>query len=266
MATTQDDGLLTRAVRVLETLAGSEQPTTLPRLATRVGVSTSQTYRALRALQREGFVDHVGRQGYRLGTRALGLGVLLEPRPEVRATTRPLLARLAVQLGLTARLHLRSGPDRILTFVALAPTEPDVPAQTVIGERARLTRGCSGRAILAHLDQAQVEEVLRHRPPDGDPRALRAELQHIRTDGHAISHAHNHARRRGISVPLRAPDHPEPLGALSLSAPEDRIDNVGLRALLGPLHATADELGRRLGTVLGPGATTHIGPLDLPTP
>ncbi|WP_308816588.1 IclR family transcriptional regulator [Pseudonocardia alni] len=263
MATAQVDTVLVRSLVLLETLAGMEQPVTLPALAERLDAPVSRTYRMLRALQHEGFVDHVGRQGYRLGARALGLGALLGPWPELRALARPVLVRLAGRTSLSARLHVRSGHDRVLLLAAVPPHDQDPSWRTRIGERSPLPRGCSGRAILAHLSAAEVAVVLRARP-GGDGRALRSELRRIRGDGFALSHADNHAGRRGISVPLRSGS--AVTGALSLSGAQDAVDDDGLRALAGTVLAAAEEIAGPLSAMLGPEGARRRHALDVVPP
>lgn len=124
-ATAPVDTELVRSLVLREILAGMEQPVTLPALAERSDAPVSRTYRMLRALQYEGFVDHVGRQGHRLGARSLGLGALLGPWPELRAPARPVLVRLPGRTSLSARLHVRSGHDRVLLLAAVPPHDQD---------------------------------------------------------------------------------------------------------------------------------------------
>ncbi|WP_143510336.1 MULTISPECIES: IclR family transcriptional regulator [unclassified Pseudonocardia] len=263
MTTTPTTSVLARSVVVLETLAGMEQPAALPAVAERLGAPVSQTYRVLRALQEEGFVDHVGRRGYRVGTRAIGLGALLGPWPELRALTYPVLVRLAGGTSLSARLHVRSGYDRVLLLAAVPPHDHDPSWRTRIGERSPLTRGCSGRAILAHLPESEIEAVLGARAGEEDG-TLRTELRRIRGDGFAFSSAANHAGRRGISVPLTSAS--EVMGALSLSGPQAAVDEDGLRRLAGTVRAAADDIAGPLSAMLGPDATRRRYALDVLPP
>jgi IclR family transcriptional regulator, acetate operon repressor len=151
-----EDGHI-RALRVLETLAGLQQPASLPTIAEKAQLTRTKAYRVLRGLQEHGFVDHAGHGGYRIGSRAVALATLIGPRPALLQAARPVLTRLAVQTSEVVTLMLRSGAHRVLVLAAEPPGNPErVPV--VIGERSPLTSGCSGRAILAFLPEA--EEVL----------------------------------------------------------------------------------------------------------
>lgn len=76
----QPDSAL-RAMRVLEALAGMEQPAGLLTIAAAVNLSKTRAYRVLRSLQDHGYVDHADRNGYRIGSRSLALASLIGPRP-----------------------------------------------------------------------------------------------------------------------------------------------------------------------------------------
>ena len=101
-----------RAVRLLEALASLEQPASLQRITAATGYSKASTYRMLRALQEDGFIDHIGRSGYRLGNRAVALATLMGPRPALLKRAQPVLARLATLSGETTSMHLKSGDHR----------------------------------------------------------------------------------------------------------------------------------------------------------
>lgn len=84
-----------RALRVLEALAGMQQPASLPAIVLATGLSRTKAYRALRVLQDNGFIDHLGHGGYRLGSRSVALASLIGPRPALLRCAYPLLRRLA---------------------------------------------------------------------------------------------------------------------------------------------------------------------------
>lgn len=91
-----------RTLHVLEALAGMEQPASLSTIATSMNLTKSKAYRALRALQDQGFIDHAGRSGYRLGSRSIALASLIGPRRAVLRTARPVLARHRLGDGVAA--------------------------------------------------------------------------------------------------------------------------------------------------------------------
>ncbi|MDQ0382485.1 DNA-binding IclR family transcriptional regulator [Amycolatopsis thermophila] len=260
-ATATQPDLFRRGLRLLEVLAGMEQPASLHAIADAVGLPKASTYRVLRSLQSDGYIDHSGRRGYRIGSRSLALASLIGPRPALLQRAHPLLMTLAAQAGHTATLHLRSGSHRVLVLSAAPAANPhrrDFDA----GERAPLTSGCSGRAILAHLPGEHAATVIA-----AHARRKRSWLEHelatIRAVGYAMSFSDNHPHLNGIGAALLDPEDGYPLGAVAIAGPEEQLPEAGLRRLAAPLTAAAAKLGPLLAAVTGPHAWMRFGSLDV---
>lgn len=247
-------------MQVLETLAGMEQPTALDDIARACGLTRTRAYRALRDLEAEGYVDHVGgRSGYRVGTRSLALAALLGPRPVVIRRTRPVLARLAEIAREPATLHLRSGRQRVLV---MAETSPPGTLGIPMGERAPLTSGCSGKSILAYLPEAEFGRIVAGLPPE-KAAGLRADARQIRADRYAISYSSNHRNLSGIAAPVLDPEDGCPLGSIAVAGAEARLTESVLRRLVTPLLAACDGLGPQLAALIGRGAPVRHRALDV---
>lgn len=253
-----EDGHL-RSLRILETLAGLQQPAPLNTIAERAGLTRTKAYRVLRELQDHGYVDHIGRSGYRMGARAVALASLVGPRPVLLQRARPVLIRLAADAGETASLQLRSGAHRVIVLSADPPGAP-VRRATRIGERSPLTSGCGGTAILAFLPAPQVDDVLVAQ----QAHAVRPEyLRRIRRQGYAISQSANHQELNGVAAPVLDPDSGHALGSVAIAGHASRLPEPVLHRLATPLLAACGELGPRLATVLGPNSSVRLESLDV---
>ncbi len=257
---TGPDGAV-RALHVLEILAGMQQPALLDAVAARTGLTKMKAYRVLRALEQDGYVDHAGRSGYRVGSRSLSLATLIGPHPALLKRARPVLNRLAETARETATLHLRSGAHRVLVLGA-EPVNWDLRHVVRLGERAPLTTGCSGTVILAHLPAAEAGTLLAARPR-GEHRPDADALDRIRTDGYALSRNANHAGVAGVAAALLEPDDGYPLGSLAIAGPDHRLPDRALQQLAGPLTAAARELAPQLAAILGPHASVRQDALDV---
>lgn len=251
-----------RALQVLETLAGLQQPAALPTIAEHANLSRSKAYRILRGLQEHGFVDHVGRSGYRVGSRAVALATLIGPRPAMLKMAFPVLIRLAVLASETVTLHLRSGAHRVLVLSAEPPHNPGHLTAT-IGERSPLTSGCSGRAILAFLPESEAGEIISAHTPEAAGRGMPAQLAGIREQGYALSFGDNHPGVSAIAAPLLDPADAAALGSVVIAGLDQRLPEEALVRLAVPLHAAVAELGPRLATVLGPNSSMRLDSLDV---
>lgn len=256
----QDDGPL-RALRVLEALAGMEQPAGLLAIAATTNLTKSKAYRALRSLQDQGFVDHVGHRGYRLGSRSVALATLIRPRPIVLRTAGPILGRLAAMAAESASLNLRSGAHRVLVL-GVVSHDRALHGSMRVGERAPLTSGCSGLAILDHLPPAEADEAVKSRPRR-EKRPTAARLAQIRDDGYALSFSDNHPDLNGIGAPLLDPADGYPLGSVSVAGSPGRLPECALRRLSEPLRMACAELAPQLARVLGPNASERLASLDV---
>lgn len=260
-AQAQEDGHI-RALRVLETLAGLQQPAALPTIAEKAQLTRTKAYRVLRSLQDHGFVDHVGRGGYRIGSRAIALATLIGPRPALLRIARPVLARLAALSSETVTLHLRSGEHRVLVLSAEPPGNP-LRTLLTIGERARLTSGCTGRVILAFLPENESEDIIRGHEPKLARRGLAAQLARIREQSYDLSFSDNHVGVNGIAAPLLDPADGTALGSIAIAGVDSRLPREALLRLAAPLRAACADLAPRLATVLGPNSSMRLESLDV---
>jgi DNA-binding IclR family transcriptional regulator len=264
-----------RGLEVLEALAGMRQPASLRAVARRTGLSESQAFRVLRELEQGGYLEHLGRTGYRLGSRSVALSTLIGPRPALLRAVQPALARLAVTTHEAVVLHLRSGADRVLALGVPAPTGPIREPAGVLGERSPLAVGASGRVILAHLSEAEIAAS----DPDGlaGPRLAR-----IRELGYDTSYGENHPGINGISAPLladadaytgaaagpggtgdaSAAGHTA-LGSITIAGPAARLPESVIVPLARPLVRACQDLSPRLAAILGPSPGATLEALDL---
>ena len=200
-----------------------------------------------------------GHVSYRVGGRSLALASLIGARPLVRQRARPVLAALAGLASATTVLQLRSGNYRVLVL-GVAP-RGELPKDATLGERAPLTSGCSGLAILAFLSTLEADAVIAARPRR-ERAPMQALLAGIRADGYALSFSANHPELNGIAAPLLDRDG-YPLGSVAIAGPPVRLSEPALRQLGAPLIDACTRLAPRLATVLGPYSSERLSALDL---
>jgi IclR family transcriptional regulator, acetate operon repressor len=240
---------LDRFVDVLAALVDAGGPLTAAELSRRAGFPLSSTYRLVQSLERHGFVERRTRGTVALGLRVLELARHVEDRlqPSLLEPARPLMEALAREHGETVLLTAPVGTSSI----GLASVDSPRPIRLTYARwrLAPLTRGASGKVLLAHLDDERVESVLAAAGPEVDVGALREELAAVRARGYAVSTGELDPGASGVAAPVLDPSR-RLLAGLTVAGPTERIraaEPVLVRAVVaaaGALGAVVPSFGR----------------------
>jgi DNA-binding IclR family transcriptional regulator len=241
-----------RVVDILELVAASRRDLALREISAQLEAPKSSLLPLLRALTARGYLtqDHTG--DYRLGPRALELGLGASARRELQDVARPTLVELMRQSGETVFLGVLSGDGLAVVYVDKVESEQIIRYAAGIGDRRPLHATSSGKVILAHLPQAQRETTLRaltltrhtERTVTTAP-ALRAALEEIRRAGACVSLDELVRGASGVSAPIFDRDV-RVVGACTIAGPTDRM-RPRVRALTAEAKAAARAISARLG-------------------
>ena len=160
-------------------------------LAEEVGRSKGSVHRYLKTLAAHGYV--VKRDGvYELGLRFLDHGVYVQRRREVYLAATPKVEALAEEVGERAWCIVEE--DDLGVFLCGAVGENAVKTDARVGYRNALHCTSGGKAILAHLPEHRVEEIvdrrgLSRKTPNTITTVaeLDAELDTVREQGYAVN-------------------------------------------------------------------------------
>lgn len=204
-----------KGLRVLETLASSEEPMSAQEIARAIEADRAVVYRMLRTLKLHGLLSETEGDGkYSLGLRFLTMARHLQF--DVRRSVYPILTELADTCAATAFLGLLEGSD-VVCFASVESRKTNVTVRYREGVRHPKTKGASGLAI-------QLLERERAR----DPRDLRA----ARELGYATSTETLESGTAAISVPVRHPIHGRHACVTLVYAKTDERDVPGTAARL----------------------------------
>lgn len=161
-----DHGLMTsvqKALAVLKTVSECSVPPRIAEIAIKTGISRPTAYRIVRALIAEGYLvqdAHSGRLSIGFSVLSLSASILdqnrlrLEALPHLQSLA--LLAEERVNLGILHR-------NRVLYLAGIE--KPSLPAiYTRFGKTAPAHCCSLGKAILAHLPQAELHALLASEP------------------------------------------------------------------------------------------------------
>lgn len=231
-----------RALAVLQAFTPAEPRLSVLELQARTGLSRPTLYRLITALEGRGLVRAEGEpRRFTLGPAVMGLAQVWLAALDVRRLAETHLAALRDATGETAGLFLLREGKRLC--VAEAPSRHVLGMTRGLGETEPITRGASGRAMLAFApaETPWVQQALAGQD-------LSAELAHIRRRGHAISRAEVFQGAVAIAAPVF--DHAGAVvGALALYGPEARLARPrqaeAAQLVMAAARALSGELGHR---------------------
>ncbi|MBO7920572.1 IclR family transcriptional regulator, partial [Burkholderia pseudomallei] len=158
------------------------------KLASKLGINKSRTYRMLCTLELHRFVVQDARTStYALGPQAFVIGVAAaQQNALVRAAQRHMLA-LSQAINETVVLRVREGLETVC--VARCETTHEIRTIGSVGNRRPVGLGASGKVLLAFAPDAVRNEYFARvrKAAQGDPLRLVEELDAISRKGYAVS-------------------------------------------------------------------------------
>ena len=221
-----------RTARVLLVFAGDDDALGVTEIARRLGLGKSTVHRALEGLVASGIVMRDPASAlYRLGPRAIELGLRAIGAADIRALALPFMFDLRDSTGETVTLSLRIGNER--TFLTQMRSRQEVRMLVDVGTRLPLHAGAPGRVILAHFSGPELASYLAAVPlvpvteaTVTDEAALRALLVHSHDVGYAVSRGERNRSASAVAAPIYARD--TVIGSIAVCGPHDRFDAPGV--------------------------------------
>lgn len=243
-----------RAVRLLKAFTPDRPSRALADLSREVGLNRSTVYRLLTALESEGLLERdTDTEGWRLGPAVVTLASTALGSTDLRAAAHPELLGLARATRETATLEVRSGDVVIVLDEAMGPHV--VGSMPSVGERWPIHATSTGKAILAHVAEADLDDLLSRRLPALTPRtitepaALRRELARVRERGYTTAIEELESGYVAVGAPVWGTGG-RLVGAVSVGGPKSRLPAPRLPELGVEVKASADRLSARLGAAL----------------
>ena len=244
---------VTRSLRILEAVA-QHQPVTVGELTKLFGLPKSTVQRTLITLSEAGWLraNRKDTTRWEIGVRVLAVRPAALQGSSLFAAAREPMIRLRDKVNET--IHL-SVPDALQCMVVVDRVDCDHAVRTYheIGDTSPLHATATGRAVLAHLPAADVDELI-DRGLDSysestltDPPELRTELKRVRTNGYSVNRNQYRPDVCAIAAPILDTDG-TPLAAVAISMPDSRYDPAKEPQLGRLVTDTAAEVtARRLG-------------------
>jgi DNA-binding IclR family transcriptional regulator len=243
-----------RAISILEQFSLERPELNLTEISADIGLSKSTTHRLLSTLEATEMVEFDKKTAhYRLGLKAFRLGSIVAKGMELVKQADPLLRAVAEDTSETSFLVVVDGNE------ALCLRRFDGSHQVRVlylepGKHSAFNCGAAQRVLLAHLPDAQWEEVV-----SGHVRRMtqyslvsRDELERdrreIRERGYSVSWEDVTLHACALGTPVRDATG-EVVAAVSISGIVQRFSAERLPGLIRSVMELGEELSRRLGYI-----------------
>jgi DNA-binding IclR family transcriptional regulator len=213
-----------RALSILDAL--TDDKVTLAELAKRTGLYKSTVLRLLKSLERFGYVFRSADGLYRLGSKVLTLGALYQRHYRTSEIVPPVLERLVAELHEGASFYVCEDDKRICLHRIDATRA--VRDSVHVGDRLPLTVGAAGHLLRA-FNGSRGEK-----------------FDQIRRQMYAVSFGERDAETAAVAAPVLGPGN-RLVGALSISGPRYRVEEMGEARIVPVLFKYAKELTRTFG-------------------
>ena len=201
---------VSRALTMLEALVDAEDGLTLTALARTTDIPLATCASIAYTLEQRGYAARrvVGRSHFwRPTLRLYGLATQLMRKVDLSVVAQADLRRLADAIQMPVHIGVLTGPA--VVYVAKAATPGFVQFDTYPGKVAPFNLTALGKAISAHLPDAELEPLLSQLTPGHGPNALeptaeafRADLAVVRSRGYAVEDEEEQADIACVAAPF----------------------------------------------------------------
>ena len=234
-----------RAIEILQAFSIDKPLMSVLDIQKKVRLSRPTVYRLLETLQSHNLIRVHGEPqrfslDYGIGRLAQNWTASVDPI----LVGRPLVEKLHNQTKETVALAVLRGNEH---FYVMELKSPHVLSMSRgIGPVGHLTRGATGKTILAFMNDDDREAVLRTTPKDVDKVRLAKDLSAVRANGYWVAHSEIFAGAIGIAAPYFDASN-RVAGSLIAYGPEARFDKERIRTVTQQVVAYANELSVALG-------------------
>ncbi|MGI9372644.1 MAG: IclR family transcriptional regulator [Hyphomicrobiales bacterium] len=243
---------LSRALRLLNTLADYSQGLSLSEVAHSVGLPTSTAHRLLTTLQNERYVKFDSERSlWLIGVQAFRVGTAFMSSRDLAAVAKPFMRRLMEQTGETVSLGVVDRSE--IVFVLRLEAQKVLRAINASNVHQDLVSSAVGKAILAYMHPEEREKILKTIKMQSGitqlPKSVQItqhDLQAIRARGFSVNSEENAGDLKSAASAV-FDEHGFPLGAVCVCGMASAMTESKLQALGEAVRGIASEITLELG-------------------
>jgi len=241
-----------RAIEILDLMMERQAPVGVTDVIEALGIPKSTAYELIRTLVERRYIERKSDgRSYFLGPKLFELGMIYSAQIDLLKEAAPVVRDLRDRTGETVQLSILDN-DHMLVMLKEESPHP-IRIISRVGSRVPINWAAAARLLVSDLDDGVLTDMLSRtmrESPTGlakmDVAEVIADIRHFRKRGYAteLNEANEHAGC--VAAPVM-----DGLGrcvaALSVVAPEHRLEKGKREELVQAVVAAAGELSRRIG-------------------
>jgi len=241
-----------RALSILELISNHPEGLKIVEISEMINLHKSTVHRLLGTLIHKDFVEQDELTNrYKISIKLYELGAKRVEHMDILRVSKPYTKRLMKEFNEVVHLVIRDGND--IVYVDKVEADNTIRMASQIGRRSPLYCTSVGKAILAFMDEKEVEEIWENsnikkltENTITDFDIFKKELYKIREQGYAEDDEENEIGVRCTGAPIFNYNG-EVEGAISISGPTIRFTNDKVAKATGAVKRYADLISRELG-------------------
>jgi IclR family transcriptional regulator, KDG regulon repressor len=222
-----------RAIHILSLLKAEKREMTIAEIVGATGWNKSSIYKLLLTLDHYGLLarDPVTKR-YSLGVALIEYGRAVLNGFDIQHAANPSLKALAQYCGESVAVSILRGTK--MTLVGVEESTAQVRISLAVGMTTSATATSHGKAVLAHLPEERLSEILRieglaknTKKSITNPELYRADLEAVRKQGYAMDCEEFEKGIMGISAPVFASKGV--IGAILIAMPAFKMTKEKIR-------------------------------------
>ncbi len=218
---------LAKAMKVLECFSNERPELGITEIADRLDLNKSTVHNIASTFESLGYLAQNAETGkYYLGVKLLQFSYIVNNHMGFRKFLLPYMKRIAAELGETVYMGIPH--ERDVLYIECYSAGSNAGARNILGERARMHCTGLGKAMLAYLSPARIEQYLsvpleKYTQTTITTRErLLAEIEITRARSYAVDNMEHEHGITCIGVPIFGNDG-KLVAAVSISAPSPRF-------------------------------------------
>jgi IclR family transcriptional regulator, KDG regulon repressor len=240
-----------RVLAIFELMLQRGEPVTVAEVVRALRIPKSTAYELVRTLTAAGYLERNGTATYFLGRKLFELGMAYRSQMDLLKEGGKVVEELRDETGETVQLSVLENN----VMLVLVKEESSKPIRIIsrVGSRVPVNWAAAGRLLVSDLSASELKPLLQRiaKPsPTGraptDPDELVRQIKRFRTQGFGfeLNEANEHAGC--VAAPVTDVSG-KCVAAISIVAPEQRLQRQHREVLIDAVRRAADKLSRRLG-------------------